>query len=751
VDQLEIPIAIINGADGGKPVSFFQAPSDYKSSTNSNYGRLYYRLNKMGLKDAVRAVLWSQGEADSFQNGLTTNAYKISFNSLKISWLTDYQNIEKIYIFQTRDCDCGTVLSGRLKIKEAQRQLADEYENIYIMGTSGIKVHSDNCHFPFSSGYESFGQRIFKPLMSHIYGYSYEQEINPPHIVSASLIDTQTLKIETNQNLFSNTNNTNNLLSKIRNDFVLADANGATVTSFNIENKSLILGLSANPGANPKISFNGKYSGVENNITNSVGLEMVCFSYFPITGGSGDTGGNVSEDKDKKSAIVFVENGDNVAQSGRIYRSNAQGQASRDGNGNSNGAFGNIGDWSVDLVVSEKSPQQAAEQHGGFKEEGHPLYTGGDGNWSTISEGLGAVGWGSFAANAYNRASGLGSVAMGFTNLAGPQVGAASGIDGGNVGQAVFGWGSRAIGNISFASGYRNTASGNSSAAMGNYNYATGDSTIALGKENWAEGASTIAIGFKNHAAGGGSVALGQENIAWGTTNFTAGYQNTAGDINSDKGTGGSATAMGKYNTASADATMALNRGTTASNQAATSMGLGTTADNVGMLAIGVNNVAGGGDTTTDQYYYADGQYTGAPAGIAFVIGNGDVNSSNGLAGDNSSNAFVVKYDGSATLAGDLALVSDARLKSNIISLGSTLAKLMQIDGKSYTMKSNERESKIGLLAQDVAKVLPELVKKSDDSDGTLSVNYQGLIPVLINAIKEQQKQIDELKELLNN
>ena len=50
-----------------------------------------------------------------------------------------------------------------------------------------------------------------------------------------------------------------------------------------------------------------------------------------------------------------------------------------------------------------------------------------------------------------------------------------------------------------------------------------------------------------------------------------------------------------------------------------------------------------------------------------------------------------------------------------------------------------------------MAKVLPELVKKSDDSDGTLSVNYQGLIPVLINAIKEQQKQIDELKELLNN
>ena len=748
VDQLEIPIAIINGADGGKPVSFFQAPSDYKSSTNSNYGRLYYRLNKMGLKDAVRAVLWSQGEADSFQNGLTTNAYKISFNSLKNSWLTDYQNIEKIYIFQTRDCDCGTVLSGRLKIKEAQRQLADEYENIYIMGTSGIKVHSDNCHFPFSSGYESFGQRIFKPLMSHIYGYSYEQEINPPHIVSASLIDKQTLKIETNQNLFSNTNNTNNLLSKIRNDFVLADADGATVTSFNIENKSLILGLSANPGANPKISFNGKYSGVENNITNSVGLEMVCFSYFPITGGSGDTGGNVSDDKDKKPALVFVENGDGNPFNGQTYISTLRG-ASRNGNGNSNGAFGNIADWSVDMVVSEKSPEQAANDFGGFRDNQHPLYQGSDA-LTQNSTGLGALGWASFGANAYNRASGVGSAVFGFNNIAGRQDAESRGITGDDIGQGVFGYASRATGNVSFATGRRSTAAGSMSVSMGNFNYATGDSTIALGKENWAEGASTIAIGFKNHAAGGGSVALGQENIAWGTTNFTAGYQNTAGDINSDKGTGGSATAMGKYNTASADATMALNRGTTASNQAATSMGLGTTADNVAMLAIGVNNVAGGGDTTANQYYYADGQYTGAPAGIAFVIGNGDVNSSNGLAGDNSSNAFVVKYDGSATLAGDLALVSDARLKSNIISLGSTLAKLMQIDGKSYTMKSNERESKIGLLAQDVAKVLPELVKMSDDSDGTLSVNYQGLIPVLINAIKEQQKEIKAIRNRIN-
>ena len=117
----------------------------------------------------------------------------------------------------------------------------------------------------------------------------------------------------------------------------------------------------------------------------------------------------------------------------------------------------------------------------------------------------------------------------------------------------------------------------------------------------------------------------------------------------------------------------------------------------------------------------------------------------------------MVKYNGDATLAGDLTVNSDARLKSNIISLGSTLAKLMKIDGKSYTMKSNEKVNKIGLLAQDIEEVFPELVKQGNDKDGTLRLNYQGLIPVLINAIKEQQNQIkeqqnqiDELKSLLS-
>ena len=72
--------------------------------------------------------------------------------------------------------------------------------------------------------------------------------------------------------------------------------------------------------------------------------------------------------------------------------------------------------------------------------------------------------------------------------------------------------------------------------------------------------------------------------------------------------------------------------------------------------------------------------------------------------------------------------------------------------GRRYTVKKDGKQ-KIGVLAQDIQKVFPELVT-TDDKD-MLAVNYQGLVPVLINALKEQdgkmkeqQSEIDELKEM---
>ena len=456
-------------------------------------------------------------------------------------------------------------------------------------------------------------------------------------------------------------------------------------------------------------------------------------------------------DQDKKPAVIFVEDGDQNVFNGKVYRSSVSG-AARSGNGNSNDAFANQGDWSVDLVISERTPENAAQNFGGFTESGHPLYTGGDGNWSTISEGMGAAGWGSFAANAYNRAAGLGGVALGFNTLSGPQVGAAGGIDGGNVGQFSAGWGSRAIGNISTATGFRNTASGQASVALGNYNYATGDATIAVGKENWAEGASTVAIGYKNHAAGAGSVALGQENIAWGTTNFTSGYQNIAGDTSADAGTAGSATAIGLQTIASGRSSFSANKNTSAINQASAALGISTVSDNFGMLAIGVNNEAGVGDTSIDPndyggYYYADGTYTGSNPGVAFVIGNGDIDSSTGKGGDNPSNAFIISYDGNATLSNNLTINSDARLKSNVETITDALDKVNSMRGVTFTRNDNNDQPGTGVIAQEMQEVFPVVVKENTDENNTLSVSYGNLVGVLIESIKELSDKVDTLQD----
>ena len=102
-------------------------------------------------------------------------------------------------------------------------------------------------------------------------------------------------------------------------------------------------------------------------------------------------------------------------------------------------------------------------------------------------------------------------------------------------------------------------------------------------------------------------------------------------------------------------------------------------------------------------------------------------------------------FTGDVTIGGDVVVSSDARLKSNIVSLGSTLSRLLLIDGKSYEMKGKQ---KIGVLAQEIQEVFPELV--SEDDNEMLAVNYQGLVPVLINALKEQDNKISNQQVEIN-
>ena len=94
--------------------------------------------------------------------------------------------------------------------------------------------------------------------------------------------------------------------------------------------------------------------------------------------------------------------------------------------------------------------------------------------------------------------------------------------------------------------------------------------------------------------------------------------------------------------------------------------------------------------------------------------------------------------------ATDFNSTSDIRLKTNIQTIEDPLAKVIQIEGVSFNWKEDNRPA-LGVIADQVQEILPELVHGDDPK----TVNYNGLIGLLIEAVKEQQIQIDELKSKL--
>ncbi|MDM8562053.1 tail fiber domain-containing protein [Candidatus Marithioploca araucensis] len=93
-------------------------------------------------------------------------------------------------------------------------------------------------------------------------------------------------------------------------------------------------------------------------------------------------------------------------------------------------------------------------------------------------------------------------------------------------------------------------------------------------------------------------------------------------------------------------------------------------------------------------------------------------------------------------IKGELVSPSDQRHKQNIQTLDGSLAKLAQLRGVRFNWKEDTEEKQIGLVAQEVEKVFPELV--STDSEGYKSIAYGKLTAVLIEAVKELQQSCQE-------
>jgi hypothetical protein len=167
------------------------------------------------------------------------------------------------------------------------------------------------------------------------------------------------------------------------------------------------------------------------------------------------------------------------------------------------------------------------------------------------------------------------------------------------------------------------------------------------------------------------------------------------------------------------------------------------------------------GDTNTDAYDFiittAASDYEGSTTGAKMKLKSDTAS--------NSDNAVEIKGNFSVLAsadAGQLGIIraasdiiafasSDKRLKDNIKTISNPISKILQIGG--YTFNWNEKQDTykgqdVGVIAQEIEKVLPEIVEEREN--GYKAVKYEKIVPLLIEAIKDQQKQIDELKNKLD-
>ncbi len=163
------------------------------------------------------------------------------------------------------------------------------------------------------------------------------------------------------------------------------------------------------------------------------------------------------------------------------------------------------------------------------------------------------------------------------------------------------------------------------------------------------------------------------------------------------------------------------------------------------------------GNNTTD-YNDVDITLQAGDGEIGFNGAGGNIQLTPGIASGTGANGLVL-VNGSGTYTGSWTQASDERFKKNIKPLKNSLEQIEKLNPISYELNKDEFPEKkfsddeqIGLIAQEVEKVIPVLVKT--DSEGYKSIDYLKINVLLIDAIKEQQKSINELRkeiELLKN
>jgi hypothetical protein len=128
---------------------------------------------------------------------------------------------------------------------------------------------------------------------------------------------------------------------------------------------------------------------------------------------------------------------------------------------------------------------------------------------------------------------------------------------------------------------------------------------------------------------------------------------------------------------------------------------------------------------------------------------NGIIIKENGFIGMGTSNPTVRLQVAGDIIANSIAGSSDSRFKTNILPIENPLQKVLKLRGVTFDWKTKEFPNRMFSenRAQDVEQVIPEVVQTENSTEGFKSVQYDKVVALLVEAIKEQQKQIEQLQQ----
>lgn len=172
---MQIPIAIINGAAGGMTIQQLLPENNDMAIPTKHYAHFAKRVKEAKLANAIRTLIWWQGESDGFAWACRSiEEYSVLFKEMEFAWEKDFGALEHTFLFQPQACGgFGITPQCMIQIQEAQRKLGQTSTKHTTLPTGHYQMSNDNCHFTLQ-GYLDAGHDISNMILNELYQLNRE-------------------------------------------------------------------------------------------------------------------------------------------------------------------------------------------------------------------------------------------------------------------------------------------------------------------------------------------------------------------------------------------------------------------------------------------------------------------------------------------------------------------------------------------------------------------------------------------------